>query len=189
MVAHSSVNLETSRLKLRMFSESDLDSYSEMCADPQFTRFLGDGKPLTRPEAWRHLALFLGQWQLRGYGMWAIEDKKTGILLGRVGFIHPEGWPGCELCWALGRPHWGNGFATEAAKAALKWGFNARALKHVISLIHPDNHPSIAVAERIGEVLEDEIELFDRPALIYGARNAESAVVDPHPVAFSSNLG
>ena len=76
-------------------------------------------------EAWRHLAIFVGAWHLQGYGCWAVEDKDTGRLIGRIGYIHPEGWPGIELAWTLGRPYWGNGFATEAARACLDIGFSS----------------------------------------------------------------
>ena len=163
--------LETARLTLRMFRGDDLDEYHAMCADPDVTRFLGDGKPLSRTDAWRHIAIFLGTWQLRGYGMWAVEDKASGKFLGRVGYIHPEGWPGIELAWVLARPFWGLGLATEAARACLEYGFSSLHFDHVISLIHPDNRRSISVAERLGERKEGVTEIFGRPALIYGIRN------------------
>jgi RimJ/RimL family protein N-acetyltransferase len=51
----------------------------------------------------------LGHWSLLGYGMWALEDKASGVLVGRAGFIDPPGWPGFELGWLLARPHWGKG--------------------------------------------------------------------------------
>ncbi len=162
--------LETERLSLRMFGNDDLDAYHAMCSDPDVMRFLGDGKPLSRTDAWRHIAIFLGTWQLRGYGMWAVEDKASGKLLGRVGYIHPEGWPGIELAWALARPFWGRGLATEAAQACLDYGFSSFGFTHVISLIHPDNCRSISVAERLGEDKEGATEIFGRPALVYGIR-------------------
>jgi RimJ/RimL family protein N-acetyltransferase len=67
------VTLETNRLTLRMLRESDLDAYAEMCADPEVMRYIGDGQPLERPMAWRKLALTVGHWSLRGYGLWAAE--------------------------------------------------------------------------------------------------------------------
>jgi RimJ/RimL family protein N-acetyltransferase len=67
------LTLGSNRLILRMFRESDLDAYAAMCGDPDVMRYLGDGYPLTRAEAWRNLALILGHWQLRGFGFWAVE--------------------------------------------------------------------------------------------------------------------
>jgi RimJ/RimL family protein N-acetyltransferase len=166
--------LETERLLLRMFTNEDLDAYHTMCTDAEVMRFLGDGKPLSRTDAWRHIAIFLGTWQLRGYGMWAVEDKTSGEFLGRVGYIHPEGWPGIELGWAISRPFWGRGLGFEAARACLDHGFSALQFSHVISLIHPSNRRSISVAERLGERKEGTTKVFGRPALIYGIRRVLS---------------
>ena len=164
-------SLETNRLTLRQFRESDLDEYAAICADPQVMRFLG-GKPYTRAETWRHMATMLGHWQLRGYGMWAVQEKSSGLLVGRIGFNHYEGWPGFELAWTLGRPHWGRGYATEGARAALDYAFATLEQPHVISLIHPDNTASIRVAERLGEQLEGRTELFGTEVFVYGVHRS-----------------
>jgi len=110
--------LETERLILRMFREEDFEHYARICADPEVTRYLGQGNTLERWEAWRQMAMILGHWQLRGYGIWAVEERKTGKLMGRIGLFNPEGWPGLELGWVLGRDYWGKGFATEGAAKA-----------------------------------------------------------------------
>lgn len=160
--------LETERLILRMFRESDLDQYAEICADPHVVRYLGEGKPLARWEAWRQMAMIVGHWQLRGYGPWAVEERSTGRLLGRIGFFNPEGWPGFELGWTLGRFAWGHGYATEGATAALQFAFSELKAEKVISLIQPPNEPSIRVALRIGEKLEGRTEVQGKEVLIYG---------------------
>lgn len=160
--------LTTERLLMRAFRESDLDEYAALCADPEVMRYLGEGRPLTRWEAWRQMAMIIGHWQLRGYGMWAVEEKSTGKLLGRIGCFYPEGWPGFEIGWTLGRHAWGKGFATEGARAALDFAFHRLDQDHVISLIRPDNQASIRVAERLGESLEGSVTLFGGEALIYG---------------------
>jgi RimJ/RimL family protein N-acetyltransferase len=165
-------SLETARLLLRMFGKDDVEPYWKMSSDPEVMRFLGDGKPLSRTDAWRHVAIFLGTWQLRGYGTWAVIDKDSGQFIGRVGYIHPEGWPGIELAWALARPFWGRGLATEAARTCLNHGFSVFGFANVISLIHPDNLRSIAIAERLGETKEGSTQIFGKPALIYGIRNS-----------------
>ncbi len=151
-----------------MFREEDLPEYARICADPEVMRYLGDGKPLARADAWRQIAMILGHWRLRGYGPWAVEERAGGALVGRIGFFEPEGWPGFELGWVLGREHWGKGYATEGARRALDHAFTALNRDHVISLIRPDNAASIRVAERLGETLEGRTELFGQEALIYG---------------------
>ncbi|HZF13247.1 MAG TPA: GNAT family N-acetyltransferase [Thermoanaerobaculia bacterium] len=162
------VTLETERLILRMFRQEDFEQHAQICADPEVMRYLGEGKALERWEAWRHMAMILGHWQLRGYGVWAVEERETGHLVGRIGLFNPEGWPGLEVGWILGRSYWGKGYATEGAKRALGYAFQELNLPHVISVIHPENHPSIRVAERIGETLEGKTQLFGRDVLIYG---------------------
>jgi RimJ/RimL family protein N-acetyltransferase len=165
--------LETERLKLRMWRESDIDAYADMCADPVVMRYLGPGKTMTRHEAWRSMAFFIGHWQLRGYSHWAVEEKATGAMIGRIGFLNPEGWPAFEIGWTLGRHAWGKGYATEGAKAALQYAFGPLDQRHVISLIHPDNTPSMKVAERIGETLEGKTRLLGEwDVLVYGIHRA-----------------
>jgi RimJ/RimL family protein N-acetyltransferase len=167
-VAEPAVTLETERLRLRMFRDDDLDAYARIVADPEVMRYLGDGQPLDRVGAWRQMAWILGHWSLRGYGLWAVEERATGQLVGRIGFINPEGWPGFELGWALGREHWGKGYATEGARRALAYAFRELRRDHVISLIYPANTASIRVAERLGERLESRAQLFGHELLVYG---------------------
>jgi RimJ/RimL family protein N-acetyltransferase len=164
--------LQTERLRLRMFREEDLDAYAAICADPEVMHYLGDGKPLSRGEAWRQMAMILGHWQLRGFGLWAVEERATGVLIGRLGFFEPEGWPGFELGWMLGRAWWGRGYATEGAGRALAHAFTDMGRERVISLIRPDNRPSIRVAERLGERREGQTNLFGHDALVYGIDRA-----------------
>ncbi len=160
--------LETERLVLRMLRQSDLDAYAEMCGDPEVLRFIGNGAPMSRADAWRSLAMMLGHWQLRGYGLWAVEEKASGVLVGRVGFWEPEGWPAFEVGWTLRRHWWGRGFATEAAGAALAHAFRRMGRSHVISLIRAGNLASVRVAERLGERLEGRMELNGFETLVYG---------------------
>jgi RimJ/RimL family protein N-acetyltransferase len=159
--------LETDRLRFRMFRDDDIDEYAGMCADPEVMRHL-TGQPMTRLEAWRHMAMLLGHWTLRGYGVWAVEEKRTGELLGRIGFHNPDGWPGFELGWTLKRSAWGKGYATEGARFLLNYAFTEMDRDHVISVIRPENLPSIRVAERLGEKLESQTEVMGFPVLVYG---------------------
>ena len=159
--------LETPRLLLRPFRDTDLDVYAAIHADPEVMRYLGDGKPLTRDDAWRSMAMMVGHWALRGFGMWAVEEKSTGAMVGRVGLYCPEGWPGQEVGWTLAREHWGKGYAFEAAEVSLDHAFQTLQWPRAISLIHPDNQRSIRVAERLGERFDREIELRGHPALLY----------------------
>jgi len=161
------VTVATERLVLRMFRESDLDAYAQMCADPDVMRYIS-GAPMTRDEAWRNMALVLGHWQLRGFGLWAVEERATGLLAGRVGCWRPEGWPGLEVGWSLLRAFWGLGYATEAGRFALNHAFRELGQTHVVSLIAPENARSIRVARRLGMRREGEADLLGHTAWIYG---------------------
>jgi RimJ/RimL family protein N-acetyltransferase len=162
--------LETPRIRMRLFGESDWDAYAAMCADPEVMRYLGTGAALGRDDAWRSIAGMLGHWHLRGYGMWALESKESGELLGRAGFLDPPGWPGFELGWVLARAHWGRGYAVEAARAALRYALEDLRRDRVISLIRPANERSIRVAAALGETLAGETQLLGSTALVYEIR-------------------
>jgi RimJ/RimL family protein N-acetyltransferase len=161
------LTLETERLILRQWREDDFEDYARICADAEVMRYLG-GKPFTRLETWRHIAFLIGHWQLRGYGHWAVEEKSSGRVIGRLGFLNPEGWPGFEVGWTLARDSWGKGYASEGARRVLRHAFTEMGREHVISLIHPENKASIKVARRMGETPEGETELMGMPVLIYG---------------------
>jgi RimJ/RimL family protein N-acetyltransferase len=160
--------LETSRLLLRPFRESDLDDYARICADPEVMRYIGTGNPLTRAEAWRSMALILGHWQLRGYGLWAAEDRENGALVGRIGLHNPEGWPVLELGWLIDRARWGQGLATEGGAAAMQYAFDQLNLTHLSSVIQPANRASIRVSEKLGMVWERTFPLNGNDVVIYG---------------------
>lgn len=161
------ITLETERLLLRPFRDTDLDAYAAMCADPEVMRYVGDGGPISRELAWRQMAMLVGHWQLRGFGMWALEERSTGRFIGRVGLHYPEGWPDREVAWALARPYWGRGFAFEAARAALGDAFDRLGWERAISLIHPENTRSIRLAERLGERFVRQVALPHRVVSLY----------------------
>jgi len=163
-----SIELETERLLLRMWrEETDFETYAQMCADEDIMRYIG-GKTMSPVEAWRHMAFLIGHWEMRGYGHWAVEEKASGNFIGRIGFLNPVGWPAFEIGWTLDKKHWGKGFATEGARRALDYAFNELDKPHVISLIHPENKGSAAVAKRLGEEIEGKAEIMGIEVLVYG---------------------
>jgi RimJ/RimL family protein N-acetyltransferase len=139
-------HLETERLLLRAFRESDLDPFAEITADGETMRYLGVG---TREDTWRSMAMALGHWSLRRFGFWAVEEKGTGRFIGRIGIYHPEGWPGTEVGWLLARDRWGLGYATEEARASVRYAYEVIGVDDLISIIDPDNIRSIRVAEKL----------------------------------------
>lgn len=159
--------LETERLIMREWRESDFPAYYECCADEETQRYVG-GKVMSRVEAWRHMAYVVGHWELRGFGHWAVEEKATGEFVGRVGVQDPDGWPEFEIGWMIAPSRRRRGYALEAARRALDYAFETIGRDHVISLIQAPNVASIAVATRLGETLEGETTVLGLPAQIYG---------------------
>ncbi|HXE60093.1 MAG TPA: GNAT family N-acetyltransferase [Gemmatimonadaceae bacterium] len=159
--------LTTERLVLRAFVQRDIDEYAAIIGDPEVTKYLGNGIPLSRGEAWRQMAMILGHWRLLGYGLWAVEEKATGALMGRIGCQQPDGFPGFELAYTLGRQFWRRGFAREGAAAALAYARNVLGRTNVISVIRPANAGSIRVAQSLGAVLDTEIDFYAAPSLVY----------------------
>lgn len=163
---------ETARLLLRPPKVEDLEPFVEIHEHPDVVRFLtGIGPATGRVASWRLLALLIGHWHLRGYGQWAVVEKATGELIGRVGLWNPEGWPGIELGWVIKRSRWDNGFATEGARAAADFAFAEIGADRIISMIQPDNPRSIRVANKIGETFT-ESRLFNGQQLdVYAMTN------------------
>jgi RimJ/RimL family protein N-acetyltransferase len=154
-----------------MLQESDFEEYSAIHMDDEVTKYTAR-MHLSRMETWRHLAMIVGHWHLRGFGMWGVFEKESGALVGRAGFHQPEGWPDFELGWTFGRNWWGRGYATEAAQRCVRFAFEEMGRDHLISLIDPANVASIRVAERIGETLQGDTQLGEHRLLVYGVRRA-----------------
>jgi RimJ/RimL family protein N-acetyltransferase len=165
------MTVETPRLRLRPLEASDAQPFMEIHQDPDVIKYVLQGAaPGGITVAWRNIAMMIGHWHLRGYGPWAVTEKATGDVIGRVGLWNPEGWPGIELGWIVRRSHWNNGFATEAARAALEWSWDNVDTDHIISVIQPDNARSIRVAEKIGECFERADVLNETTVHVYGIR-------------------
>jgi len=156
--------LTSERLILREFREDDFEPMAEFYADPMSSFY---GGPCERPIAWRKFAAYPGHWALRGYGPWALEDKATGAFVGLSGMWFPEGWHAPEITWALAPGHHGKGFATEAARRALRAAYEDFGWDTAVSVIALDNAASIAVAERLGATRETEIDYSYGRAYLY----------------------
>lgn len=167
--------LETDRLRLRQFRAGDLDAYARITGDPQTMRYIARGEPLDRAQAWRSLGYVLAHWQIRGFGLWAAEEKASGALVGRIGLLRREGWRGVELAWLVARERWGEGLATEGARAALGHALTALGASRVISLIAPENAASIRVAEKLGLRCVETRQVEGRAASIYEIDRGPSA--------------
>jgi RimJ/RimL family protein N-acetyltransferase len=133
--------LETERLLLRDWQPSDAAPFAALNADPEVTRYLNG--PMRREQSDELLARIRNHWQDHGFGLYAVEVKDSGAFAGFVGLaipsFLPDVLPAVEVGWRLAREHWGNGYATEGARASLRFGFEELELRQIISIIDPDN--------------------------------------------------
>lgn len=167
------ITLDTPRLRLRPFRPDDFEAYAAMCADTEVMRYVGERGVLGREDAWRQMAMLAGHWQLRGFGMWAVEERETGAFVGRVGLHYPEGWPDREVGWALARRFWGLGYATEAGRAAIEVAFGRLGWQRIISLIDPANVRSMRLAERLGERWDGEAVVRGHRVAVYALAKSD----------------
>jgi RimJ/RimL family protein N-acetyltransferase len=167
--------VETPRLLLRLPDLSDADPFMEIFWD----REVVEKKQVTLTEppgnidlARRKTTALIDHWESRGYGLWTVVEKATGQVIGCVGLQRWKGWPGIELAWVIHRSRWSQGFATEAARAALEWAWTSTQIDHIISLINADDARSMRVATKVGEQFERTgVDPINNEAIhVYGIR-------------------
>ena len=117
-------------------------------ADVRAARYIGG--QLARATAWRKFLQMPGAWLVQGFAMFSVIERASGRWLGQLGPWKPEGWPGNEVGWAFHPDAWGQGYAAEAAHAAMDWAFDTLGWTEVIHCIDPANVPSQKLAQRLG---------------------------------------
>jgi ribosomal-protein-alanine N-acetyltransferase len=142
--------IESARLRLRMFTPEDLDALAAIAADPEVMRYIGQGNPLTREEVESNLASIISAFRRRGFGRWAVVKKDSGAMVGYCGLIQGDRGVGVEVAYMLARSEWGRGLASEAARASLCYGFEHLGLDSIAALTRHENVRSRRVMERIG---------------------------------------
>jgi ribosomal-protein-alanine N-acetyltransferase len=163
--------LRTDRLLLRPWRESDLEPFAAMNADPAVMEHFA--KPLDRAESDAFVDRIKAHFDRHGFGFWAVEALDVAPLVGLVGLAIPtfatHFTPCVEIGWRLALAHWGKGYATEAASAALHYGFEQLGLGEIVAFTVPDNVRSRAVMDRIGMTRSADDD-FDHPNLPEGHR-------------------
>ena len=157
-------DVETERLLLRRWRVGDAAPFAALNADPEVMRFIGRGHVLGRGLSDDLIARFEREWDERGFGPWAVAPKDDpGALLGFCGLtvpmFLPAVLPAVEVGWRFARAAWGHGYATEAARAALRFAFEAHDMREVIAIVDPGNARSLRVAEKLG--------MSDRPSRLH----------------------
>lgn len=155
--------LKTERLLLRQWTENDFLPFAEMCSDEDVMEYFP--KPQTKEESYEMGRRILSLISERGWGFWAVEIPNQHKFIGFVGLHTPTNKmpfsPCVEIGWRLSKQHWGKGYATEAAKEALKFAFNTLNLNEVVSFTTQANNRSKAVMQKIG--MQDSKQNFMHP--------------------------
>lgn len=155
--AEPGFRLETERLVLRPFTTDDLDGIHAVLSDPISMQYYP--APFTREQSRRWIEWNLGHYRDHGHGLWVLESKDTGELVGDCGLIPQtvDGQREVEVGWHVRRDRQRQGLATEAARECVRYAFEDLGLKRLISLIRPENVPSRRVAEKLGMTVEKEV--------------------------------
>lgn len=168
--------IETTRLRLRPLREDDAEELSRIFSDPAVVEYSGGRSP-TLEEVRAGIRQHISEhYRDHGYGLLAAELRDTGELVGRIGFLETEidATGDAELHYHLAPTAWGDGLATEAARAVLEWGFEEGRLARVVAVIHPENLASRRVAEKCGLTFWKAIELEDSGRfMVYHNRSAD----------------
>lgn len=161
--------LRTERLLLRRWRDADLEPFAALNGDPETMRFFP--APLTREESDAFARHIRDTIESQGWGLWAVEAPGDAEFVGFVGLARPSFeahfTPAVEVGWRLAREHWGKGYASEAARAAVAYGFDELGLGEIVSFTSRLNVPSIRVMERIG-MTRDPADDFDHPRVPEG---------------------
>ncbi|TDD33047.1 N-acetyltransferase, partial [Nonomuraea terrae] len=156
--------METERLIMRRWRDADRAPFAEMNADPEVMRHFP--APLTRSQSDAMVDRIERHFDMRGYGLWALEERSTGRFVGFTGLalqtFEAPFLPAVEIGWRLARPAWGRGYATEAAREAVRYAFDEAGLDEIVSMTAVGNARSRAVMERLG-MTRDPADDFDHP--------------------------
>jgi len=167
--------LETSRLILRRWRDSDRGPFAALNADPRVMRFFP--AVLSRAESDRAVDRIEAHFETQGFGLFAAELRQGGAFIGFIGLWTPDFeaafTPCVEIGWRLAAEYWNRGLATEGARAVVKYGFDSLRLSEIVSFTTVANVPSRRVIEKIGMTRSPEDD-FDHPKL------PESHPLRPH---------
>ncbi|MEM1232422.1 MAG: GNAT family N-acetyltransferase [Pseudomonadota bacterium] len=172
----------TARLTIRRWVLADEPALLRVYGDREVARWIDDGEPITADECERWLEVTARNYDARGYGMFAIEDRVTGELAGFGGVVHPGGQPQPEIKYAFSQAYWGRGLATELVAGLLASVGAEQAFPEVVATVAPENTASQRVLEKCGFVfVEQRVDGHGAAELFYRWRADGSQQLDADP--------
>jgi RimJ/RimL family protein N-acetyltransferase len=162
--------LRTERLLLRPATPDDVEPMLAVLSDPEVVRYLS-GTTSTREEVEGRIQRKMAHQAEHGFSTWTVEVTQTGEVIGDTGLqLLEQTGPEVEIGWRIARRHWGRGYATEAALAALVFGFEEIGLERIVAVAHPENVASIRVMEKIGLTFVRNGVFYGRPGVMHAAK-------------------
>ncbi len=159
--------IETERLRLRMFSPDDAGDFYRIVRDAEFRKYLPPQFSPTPESVAAAIPRILAHWRERGYGQWALSLKESGEFIGYCGLRFLPDTEEVEVLYGIDGPHWNKGLVTEAAQAALRFGFEQSGLERIIALAHPENVGTRRVMEKAGLRYEKDAVYFEMVCAYY----------------------
>lgn len=174
--------METSRLRLRPLKPEDVDDFQRLCVAPGVRRYLWDDQVIPRERAASVVAESVELFEKDGSGLWAVSLVEDGALVGFCGFMFFHDPPRLQLLYAVAPEHWGRGFATEAARAMIRYGFERLGLRRVEASADAPNAASLRVLEKAGMKFERRECLHGLETVFYSIAREDFRVEDtPNP--------
>ncbi len=161
------MNIETRRLLLRHFTPNDGDELYHIYSNLDLFQYMSIEKPLLRDQTRLLIYEFIESWQQHNFGVWAVIDKKHNKLIGHCGFKFLENTREIQMGYLLLKPYWGRGLGTEAAEAALKYGFEVAKFKRIVAIAKPENVASRRVMEKVGMKYEKNAYYYNNNVVYY----------------------
>ncbi|MCP4537046.1 MAG: GNAT family N-acetyltransferase [Chloroflexi bacterium] len=150
----------TPRLTLRPFTEDDIDPMYQIMIGKDVLRYFPRTDPPERDRVEKMVLGLLKHWKEYGYGLWAVESRSNGDLMGRCGLQYLPDTDEVEVDFILGREFWGQGFATEAGRTSVRHGFDELGVKSIVGIVHVDNGASQRALEKLGLTRKKRAEYF-----------------------------
>jgi ribosomal-protein-alanine N-acetyltransferase len=157
----------TARLVLRAFTDEDIDPLHLILGDASVLRFFPNPAPWSRERVEEMVSEQRNHWEHYGYGWWAVQTRAGNACIGWCGLQFLPETNEVEVAYLLGRAYWGQGLATEAALASLRWGLEALALDRIVAIVDPENLRSQRVIEKLGLAFAGEARYFGMDCLRY----------------------
>jgi ribosomal-protein-alanine N-acetyltransferase len=173
------VTIKTARLTIRPFELTDLDAYhTQIYSDADVTRYLPGGRPRPREETEDVIAFFIKDREREGFSIDAVIDNASGQLIGHCGLHRLPEDRSVEVGYSFGKAHWGQGYATEAAYAALRYGFETLELRRIIALAMPPNVASQRVMQKLAMQYQGITDVYYHTELVFYTLERLAFVID-----------